>query len=98
MPYEVIKRIPEVDVEGVNLGGKFKHKFREGVSFRLPDSERGQANEIAQTMGQERKDGKEATVLVAEVPDRSKKMRFISNWGSGSAWKQDRPWLKEDEK
>lgn len=97
MPFEVIKRIPNTDVKGVTLGEKYTHQFRKGTSFRLPDSERGQAEEIAQTIGQKRKDGKDATVLVQEVPDRSKKMKFVSNWGSGSAWKQDRPWLKEDE-
>jgi len=96
MPFEVIKRVPNVDVKGVTLGEKYTHQFVKDTAFRLPDSERGQAEDIKRMIGQDRKDGKEPSVLVAEVPDRSKKIKFVNNWGSGSAWKQPRPWLEED--
>ena len=65
MPYEVIKATKDTDVEGVQMGDKYKHKFFNNA-FRLPDSESAQARDIKQKFGQ---DGT-GEVLVAEVPDR----------------------------
>ena len=61
MPYEVIKATKDTDVEGVQMGDKYKHKFFNNA-FRLPDSESAQARDIKQKFGQ---DGP-GDVLVAE--------------------------------
>lgn len=74
MPYEVIKNTKDTDVEGVQMGDKYKHKFYNNA-FRLPDSEAKQARDIKQKFGQEGS----MDVLVAEVPShRAGNKHFIS--------------------
>ena len=72
--YKVIKRIADHSVTGVQMGEKHKHDFIKDTSFDLPASEAAKARDIRQRFGQDRTDGKEASVLVAEIPDRSKKI------------------------
>ena len=76
MPYEIIKRVADKDVKGLQMGEKHKHHFREDVSFRLPDSEAKQARDIRARFGQDRTDGKDAEVLVARIPDRNASGQF----------------------
>lgn len=92
MPYEIIKRTQE-DVKGIQLGKK-KGLFRNGV-IRTNDA--SLARDINAKWGQDREDGLDSDVLVAHVPDRSKKITTLVSWdgASGSAWKQSRPWLED---
>jgi len=71
MPFEVIKRVADHNVKGLQMGERHQHKFNKGVSFRLPDTEARQAEDIASRFGQDRTDGKDAEVLVQKIPDRS---------------------------
>ena len=71
MPYEVIKRVKNKDVKGLQMGDNHQHHFVEDTSFRLPDSEASQARDIRSRFGQDRTDGQDADVLVARIPDRS---------------------------
>jgi len=71
MPYEVLKRVPDKEVTGLQMDEKHKHYFREDTSFRLPDDEAAQARDIRQRFGQDRRDGEEADVLVVRIPDKT---------------------------
>lgn len=83
MPYEVLKRTKKEGVLGLQMGDKHQHRFREGTSFRLPDSEARQAEDIKQRFGQKRTDGEEADVLVVQIPDRSPDRIVTTGIGPG---------------
>ena len=67
MPYEIINRVSDKKVKGVKVGSKVG-EFRNNI-IRTEDA--GLARDIRQRFGQDRKDGQEADVLVAHVPDRT---------------------------
>ena len=77
MAYEIIKRVPDTKVVGVNMGNGHQGKFKNGI---IRTNDKALADDIRQTIGQ---DGmKDSKVLVAEVPDRGKKIRS-TGWGPG---------------
>jgi len=67
MPYEIINRNTDTNVRGIQVGKK-KGKFLNNI-IRTDDPVL--AREVRQRFGQDRKDGRDADVLVAEVPDRT---------------------------
>ena len=69
--YEIIKRTKE-DVNGIQMGSK-TGKFKNGI---IRTKDRAMADDIRQAFGQNRKDGRDADVLVAEVPDRTTGNKF----------------------
>ena len=71
MPYEIINR-GKKKLGGIQMGNKVG-KFRNNI-MRTEDA--GLARDIRQKFGQDRKDGQEADVLVARVPDRTSGKTF----------------------
>ena len=67
MPYEIINRGTKKKLTGIQMG-KRTGKFFNNI-MRTEDA--GLARDIRQRFGQDRKDGSDADVLVARVPDRT---------------------------
>ena len=89
--YEIIKRVPDTQVIGVNMGKGHQGKFKNGI---IRTSDKALADDIRQSIGQ---DGmKDSKVLVAEVPDRGKKIRS-TGWGPGK-WDEIREEQRKENK
>ena len=72
MPYEIINRKADTKVKGIKMG-KAQGDFRNNI-IRTDDA--SPAKDIRQRFGQDRKDGQDADVLVARVPDRTTGLTF----------------------
>ena len=72
MPYEIINRGTTKKLTGIQMGNK-TGKFLNNI-MRTEDA--GLARAIRQKFGQDRKDGVDADVLLARVPDRTTGLKF----------------------
>lgn len=67
MPYEIINRKTDDNVAGIKMG----NKTGTFVNNIMRTNDPVIARDIRQRFGQDRRDGRDADVLVAEVPDRT---------------------------
>ena len=92
--YEIIKRTPRREVIGVNMGGKDGQVKFDTTTARITD--KALADDIRTSIGQDGGKGRNCDVLVAEVPDRSRK---ITSQGFGPGkWDEIREEQKKEGK